>query len=70
MITDELSIPQIQVFEIVTKNLVMGKICAKFVPKMLSEEQKINRKAICLDLLHHVNEDSDFLDNVVIDDEA
>ncbi|XP_035209897.1 protein GVQW3-like [Stegodyphus dumicola] len=47
MIADELSIPQTQVFEIVTESSVMRKVCAKLVPRVLSEEQKANRKAIC-----------------------
>lgn len=37
---------------------------------MLSEEQKANGKAIFRDLLYHVDEDPDFLDNVVTDDET
>ncbi|XP_071879535.1 protein GVQW3-like [Anas platyrhynchos] len=69
MIVDDLSIPQTQVFEMVKENLAMRKVCAKFVPRVLSEEQKANRKAICQDLLHHVNEEPDFLDNVVTSDE-
>ncbi|XP_050052392.1 protein GVQW3-like [Dermacentor andersoni] len=69
MIADDLSIPHTQVFEIVTENLAMRKVCEKFMPRMLSEEQKGNRKANCQDL-HHVNEDPDFLDNVVTGDET
>ncbi|XP_068526633.1 protein GVQW3-like [Anas acuta] len=61
MIADDLSIPQTQVFEMVKENLAMRKACAKFVLRVLSEEQKANRKAICQDLLHHVNEEPDFL---------
>lgn len=61
----ELSSPQTQtqVFEIVRENLV------KFVPQVLSEEQKSNWKVICQDL-HHVNKDYDFLDNVVTGDKT
>jgi histone-lysine N-methyltransferase SETMAR len=70
MIADDLNIPQTQVFEIVTENLAMRKVCAKLVPRVLSEEQKATRKAICQDLLHNVNEDPDFLDNVVTGDET
>lgn len=65
IIAGELSIPKTQVFEIVTENLAMRKVCAKLVPRVLSEEQKVNRKAIYQDLLHHLNEDPDFLDSIV-----
>nr|XP_027310934.1 protein GVQW3-like [Anas platyrhynchos] len=70
MIADDLSIPQTQVFEMVKENLAMRKVCAKFVPRVLSEDQKANLKAICQDLLHHMNEEPDFLDNVVTGDET
>uniref|UniRef100_U3I6B1 Mos1 transposase HTH domain-containing protein n=1 Tax=Anas platyrhynchos platyrhynchos TaxID=8840 RepID=U3I6B1_ANAPP len=70
MLADDLSIPQTQVFEMVKENLAMRKVCVKFVLRVLSEEQKANRKEICQDLLHHVNEEPDFLDNVVTCDET
>ncbi|XP_032053001.1 protein GVQW3-like [Aythya fuligula] len=70
MIADDLSIPQTQVFEMAKENLAMRKVCAKFVPRVLSEEQKANRKTICQYLLHHVNEEPDFLDNVVTGDKT
>ncbi|GFU22629.1 protein GVQW3 [Trichonephila clavipes] len=66
MIADELSIPQ----TIVTQSLAMRKVCTKFVPRVLSQEQNANRKAICQDLLLRVNEDFKFLDNVVTDDQT
>lgn len=70
MVADELSMSQIQVFEIVTENLSIRKVCAEFMPRVLSEEQKAPRKAICQDLLYHANEDPNFLDNVVTVDET
>lgn len=70
MIADELRIPQTQLFEIVSENLTMRKVCAKLVPRVLSEEQKVNQKAICQDLLHHVHEGPDILGNVMTIDEA
>lgn len=39
------------------------------VPRVLLEKQKTNRKTICQNIFHHVNEDLDFLDIVVIGDE-
>lgn len=55
MIAEDSSIPQIQIFEIVTENLAMRKVCA------LLTEQKANRKVVCRDFLH-VNEAPNFLD--------
>ncbi|GFY42634.1 uncharacterized protein TNIN_430841 [Trichonephila inaurata madagascariensis] len=65
MIANELSIPQTQMFEIVTGTLAMRKVRAKFVPRVLSKGLRASRKVICQDLLHDVNEDPEFLDNVV-----
>ncbi|XP_070382677.1 protein GVQW3-like [Dermacentor albipictus] len=70
MIVDDLSIPQTHVFEIVAENLATRKVCAKFVPRVFSEQQKAHRKAICQDLLHHVNENPDVSDNVVTGEET
>ncbi|GFU69709.1 uncharacterized protein TNCV_1220971 [Trichonephila clavipes] len=70
MIADEMSIPQHQEFETVTEHLATRKVCVKFMPRMLSEEQKVNRKTVCQDVLYDLNEDSDFSDNVVTGDET
>ena len=37
MISEELSIGRDEVWKILTENLEMGKLCAKMVPKILSE---------------------------------
>ena len=70
IITDELNILQSQVFEIVTENLATRKVRAKFVPRILSEEQNVNWKTIFQNFLQNVNEDPHFLDNVVTGDET
>lgn len=43
--------------ESVTEDLAMGKVCAKLMSRMLSEQRK-------------ANEDPDFLDNIVTGDET
>lgn len=53
-----------------TEDLAMRKMCAMLVPQVLLKEQNANQKAICQDLLHHVNEDSEFLENIVFDDDT
>ena len=48
----------------------MRKICAKFVPKNLSVEQKANRLEIYQDLLERLEIESIFLHKVITGDES
>jgi len=48
----------------------MKKLCAKFVPKNLTIEQKENRKGVCLHLLERNQRDRNFLKNVITGDET
>ena len=47
MIAEELSINKDTVWSIITGNLEMRKVCAKMVPKLLSEDQKQQRITVC-----------------------
>ena len=38
----------------------MRKICAKLIPKNLTDEQKENRRNVCLDLLELIENDETF----------
>lgn len=58
------------VHTIVTEDLAMRKVCAKLVPKVLSEEQKLSRVEISQEILDCVQEDPNFLDNVITGDET
>lgn len=69
-ISENLGIPQTTVFEIVTENLNMRKVCAKLVPRVLSNDQKTTRKTISQELLDRVSEEPDLLNNVVTGDET
>jgi hypothetical protein len=44
MIADELQFGKTSVYLILTEDLEMRKICAKIVPKLLTPEQKLQRK--------------------------
>ncbi|XP_035217258.1 protein GVQW3-like [Stegodyphus dumicola] len=44
LIADELALSQSTVWRIVMENLMMRKVCAKLVPKVLSMEQKKRRR--------------------------
>ena len=47
--------------QILREELNMRKVCAKMVPKLLSDEQKERRKELCLDLLQHTENEPHLL---------
>ena len=57
MINSVLNLNRQTVHEILTFELGMQKICAKLVPKILTNEQKENRRNVCLDLLERIEND-------------
>jgi len=63
-------IDKMTVYTIITENLAMRKICAKLVPKILTDDQKQRRMFACEDLLRCVEEDPGFLENVITGDES
>jgi len=63
MIGSELNLNHRTVHDILTEEMGMRKICAKLVPKYLTNEQKENRRNVCLDLLERI-EDDDFFSNM------
>ncbi|GFW53215.1 protein GVQW3 [Trichonephila clavipes] len=48
---DEIRIPKSTVWRILTENLGMTRVCAKFIPKLLSDQQKNLRLEIAQDNL-------------------
>jgi len=50
---------------ILTENLKMTRVAAKFVPLLLTEEQKQNRVSVTQDLLDRSNTDEIFLKKVI-----
>jgi len=55
---------------ILTTDLDMRRVAAKFVPKLLSDEQKENRKQIATDLLECSDSDDFFLKSIRTGDET
>ena len=51
-------------------NLNMHRVCAKFVPKLLSDDQKTNRVVTCQDLLERYEEDTDMLKHIITGGES
>jgi len=66
-IAEQVNIDRRTVRKILTEDLDMRKVCAKMVPKELTEEQKQRRVTICQDLLEGQD---DILDRVFIGDET
>ena len=60
-LADEASVSIGSVHSILTKDLGFRRISAKFVPKLLTIEQKQLRLEIALDMLETVNSDPNFL---------
>jgi len=58
------------IHDILTEESSMQKICAKLVPKNLTNEQKENRRNVCLDLLEHIENDKFFFANIITGDES
>ena len=70
MISSVLNLNRQIVHEILTFELCMQKIFAKLVPKFLTNEQKENRRNVCLDLLERIENDIFFFKHVVRGDET
>ncbi|XP_033609316.1 protein GVQW3-like [Cryptotermes secundus] len=64
LMAQTLNIPKSTVHEIVTNNLQMRKVCAKLVPKVLTDDQKSRRVETCQELLDLCESDTHFLDNI------
>ena len=58
---EDLGIPRTIVSRILTEDLGKKRVAAKFVPRLLSREQKEFRAAVAQDLLETANNDPDFL---------
>jgi len=70
MISNVLNLNRQTVHEILTFELDIQKICAKLVPKIITNEQKENRRNVCLDLLERIENDKKFFKHVITGDET
>ena len=55
---------------ILTENLGMHRIAAKFVPRLLTDDQKQNRADVSQELLDRANGDDNLLKNIITGDET
>jgi hypothetical protein len=56
------------VHDILTEELGIRQICAKLVPKNLTNKQKESRRNVCLDHLEHIENEN--FSNVITGDES
>ena len=70
MMAEELDLNRESIRTILVEDLQMRKVCAKMVPKLLSDDQKKHRVDVCRDLLKTIEEYPDFLRRVITGDET
>ena len=70
MIADELGTISEREWRIITEDLGMRKICAKMVPRLLNEGQKMRRVQVCPDILEQLETEPNLLKGVVTGDES
>ena len=69
-VAEEVNLDRGRVRRILREELSMRKVCAKMVPKLLSDEQKERRKELCLDLLQRIENEPDLLNSIITCDET
>ena len=55
---------------ILTEELKMHRVAAKFVPRLMTSDQQAHRVQVCLDLLDHSENDKEFLSKIITGDES
>jgi len=69
-VSEEVGICKSSCHTILTEKLKMHRVAAKFVPCLLTEEQKQNRISVSQELLDRSNTHENFLKNVITGDET
>ena len=67
---NDLGIPKTTVWKIFDKILGMTRVCAKFISKLLTTDQKGLRSEIAQDTLEMVSDDENVLKKVITGDES
>ena len=70
MIANELSMNTERVWTIIMEELEMRKICAKMVPRLLTDEQKERRVEMCHDILTRLETNPNLLGRTITGDES
>ena len=66
---EDIEIPKTIVSRILTEDLGMSLLIAKFVPRVLTEDQKNSRVEIAKDILESINKDPKLLKRVITSNE-
>ncbi|XP_077496550.1 histone-lysine N-methyltransferase SETMAR-like [Amblyomma americanum] len=69
-IVDQVGIGTFSARSIITKDLAMKRVAAKFVPKLLTMEQKQLRVKVSQAMLDFTNSDPDFMNTIITGDES
>ena len=69
-VAEKVDLDRESVRRILREELNMRKVCAKMVPKLLSDKQKERHKEMCLDLLQRTEEEPDLLNSIITCDET
>ena len=56
-------------YHILTEELKMHCIAAKFVPRLMTSDQQAHRVQVCQDLLNHSENDKEFLSKIITGDD-
>ena len=64
-VAELINIDKETVRQILHNNFNMKKVCSKMVPRLLTPEQKEIRMNICADILQNIENDPDFLENII-----
>ena len=70
VIANEVRMDKEMVHTILVDTLGMRKVCAKTMPRLLTEEQKAQRLNACRDILQQTEADEKLLENVITGDES
>jgi len=70
MIADEVNVNWEAVRRILTEDLGMRKICAKMVPRNLTEQQWDAQVSVCAEMLEQVEADPELMERVITGDES
>ena len=55
---------------ILTEEFKMHRVAAKFVPRLMTNDQQAHRVQVCQNLLDHSENDKNFLSKTITDDES
>jgi histone-lysine N-methyltransferase SETMAR len=69
-VAEESDISLVSCHNILTEKLGMHRVAAKFVPRLLTDEQREQRVGINQELLDQANSDGNLLKNIVTGDET